>query len=418
MSEIKNNEKNIDSPPVKEEIKKPEDHKKQEDMGNNLDRMRSTGGTSLESKTAQSRITETPNQKEIKEGKSKSTETQDKRTAIGTKLDNLSSTGNKKTDQQKLSDVEQTEKETKYKADSKEYYGKLSNEAKSTYESSKAENLIANHKRNYKLDNEDNAVAVNEKLKENPNWKPDPVSFKDLNSEERQNLSNRCADILEDTPEDKRQDFRVPSPEKIKGVTSDGRIIENWKPRTDGAEEGTRRMEIPQKGQIIDRIGSESGNYFSPMNKSGEPYSLKERATGDRINGKDITESNAYRQYEVLKDFNKDNFLDAITTSNLTNAEKINMRGQLESYYNDCKSTTSENHKGEAYTKEDQNADGVKTAKIAPMFQKDDGGAVQYETPFTAEELKKIGMIKEYKPENSSKTENSNTKDKSEINSA
>ena len=93
MSEIKNNEKKIDNPPVKEDIKKLEDLKKQENMGNNLDRIRSTGGTSLESKTSQSRVTEASNQKEIKEDKSKSTETQDKRSAIGAKLDNLSSTG-------------------------------------------------------------------------------------------------------------------------------------------------------------------------------------------------------------------------------------------------------------------------------------------------------------------------------------
>lgn len=93
MSEIKNNEKNMDNPPAKEEIKKPEDHKKQEDMGNDLDRMRSTGSTSLEAKTSQSRITETPKQKEIKETKTKTPDVQDKKAVIGSKLENLSSTG-------------------------------------------------------------------------------------------------------------------------------------------------------------------------------------------------------------------------------------------------------------------------------------------------------------------------------------
>ena len=61
-------------------------------------------------------------------------------------------------------------------------------------------------------------------------------------------------------------------------------------------------------------------------------------------------------------------------------------------------------HKGEAYVKDGKSADGVKTAEAAPMFEKDDGGAVQYDTPFTAEELKKMGMIKEVKTENGSNT--------------
>ena len=114
MSEIKNNEKNIDNPPVKEEIKKPEDHKKQEDMGNNLDRMRSTGGTSLESKTAQSRITETPKQKEIKEDKTKTADVQDKKTVIGSKLENLSSTGTmKESEKDRLEKIEGVKEITK-----------------------------------------------------------------------------------------------------------------------------------------------------------------------------------------------------------------------------------------------------------------------------------------------------------------
>ena len=117
MSEIKNNEKNIDNPPVKEEIKKPEDHKKQEDMGNNLDQMRSTGGTSLESKTAQSRITETPKQKEIKEDKTKTADVQDKKTVIGSKLENLSSTGT-----MKESEKDRLEKTEGVKEITKPYY--------------------------------------------------------------------------------------------------------------------------------------------------------------------------------------------------------------------------------------------------------------------------------------------------------
>lgn len=120
MSEIKNNEKNIDNPPVKEEIKKPEDHKKQEDMGNNLDRMRSTGGASLEAKTAQSRILETPKQKEIKENKAKNVDVQDKKTTIGSKLENLSSAGTVK--EKEHSEKNRLEKADGVKEITKPYY--------------------------------------------------------------------------------------------------------------------------------------------------------------------------------------------------------------------------------------------------------------------------------------------------------
>ena len=219
--------------------------------------------------------------------------------------------------------------------------------------------------------------------------------YKELSSSEKEDLSNKCKELINSIPKEERGNFRVPEPEKIKGVNSEGRIIEAWKPNTDGAVEGSRHMETPQKGQVIDRIGGDGGNYFSPIGEDGKPVSLKERAIGDYLPEKNITDNASYHAYEVQQDFTKENFQKAIEDSDLTPAEKNNMMSDLEDYYADCAALDSLQHPGDTYAEDEKTADGVKTGTIAPMFKEDDGGATQYITPFSAAQLQKIGIIKE-----------------------
>ena len=221
------------------------------------------------------------------------------------------------------------------------------------------------------------------------------TSYKELSPTEKENLSNKCKELMNSIPKKERGNFRVPEPEKIKGVNSEGRIIEAWKPNTDGAVEGSRHMETPQKGQVIDRIGGDGGNYFSPMGENGKPVSLKERAIGDYLPENNISDNASYHAYEVQQDFTKENFQKAIENSDLTPAEKDNMMSDLEDYYADCAASDSPQHPGDTYTEDEKTADGVKIGTIAPMFKEDDGGATQYITPFSAAQLQKIGMIKE-----------------------
>ena len=219
--------------------------------------------------------------------------------------------------------------------------------------------------------------------------------YKELSSTEKEALSNKCKELMNSIPKEERGNFRVPEPEKIKGVNSEGRIFEAWKENTDGAVEGSRHMETPQKGQVIDRIGGDDGYYFSPMGEDGKPVSLKERAIGDYLPEKNISDNASYHAYEVQQDFTKENFQKAIENSDLVPADKSRMMSNLENYYADCAASDSPHHLGDTYAEDKKNADGVKTGTIAPMFQEDDGGATQYITPFSAARLQKIGMIKE-----------------------
>lgn len=147
-------------------------------------------------------------------------------------------------------------------------------------------------------------------------------------------------------------------------------------------------METPTKGQIIDRIGEEDSNYFSPMDKNGKPYSLESRAIGDYLPKENISDNASYHAYEILQDFTKENFKNAINDSGLEDIDKEKWLKRLDAYYDECADATAKDHVGDTYADNSSEADGVKTGKIAPMFKSDDGGATQYITPFSAGELK------------------------------
>ena len=228
-------------------------------------------------------------------------------------------------------------------------------------------------------------------------------------------MSDKLKAQINETPKGERGNYRVPEPEKIKGISvsdsGDARIAENWKDGSDGAKPGTRHMETVKsegpdgKPTIIDRVGGENGNYFSPMGPDGEPYSLKKRAIGDYLPHEKLQDNDSYHQYEVKQDFTRDNFEKAINDTYDDPQEREFMKKRLDRYYDDaCHDTDTDNHDGEKYFDgAPEHADGVKTGEIDQMFLKDgdeygkgtDGGGIQYITPFNAELLQEMGMIEE-----------------------
>ncbi len=237
---------------------------------------------------------------------------------------------------------------------------------------------------------------------------------KEFNLGEKVVLSNATKRQINNVPKGLRGNYRVPEPEKIKGVRVDpegnARIVENWKPNSDGAKSGTRHMEIVRavgedgKPTLIDRIGAENGNYFSPMNPEGEPYSLKERGIGDYLPEKDIQENDSYHLYKVLKDFTRENFEKAIEETYQGDRRNEQMDRLYDYYKVATKKSLKDGHPDEKYCNcSVDDADGVKTGEIDQMFLKDgdeygkgtDGGGMQYITPFSVDELKKMKMIEE-----------------------
>lgn len=254
----------------------------------------------------------------------------------------------------------------------------------------------------------DSAEAPVEKDKYGNDYKP-------LSREEAQELSDKLKSQIDNVPKGEGGNYRVPEPEKIKGVSvndrGEARIVENWRDGTDGAKSDTRYMETVKatgedgKPTVIDRIGGENGNYFAPMNSDGEPYSLKERATGDYLPNVNIQDNDSYHPYEVKQDFTRENFEKAINDTYDDPDVREDKMDALNAYYNDATSDSYTNgHDGEKYCDctPDQ-ADGVKTGEIDQMFLHDgdeygkgtDGGGQQYITPFSAKELQEMGMIEE-----------------------
>ncbi len=239
--------------------------------------------------------------------------------------------------------------------------------------------------------------------------------YKPLSRDEARALSDKLKYQIDDVPNVQRGNYRVPEPEKIKGVKIDPegnvRIVEAWKENTDGALANTRRMEIVKATNsdgsptIIDRVGGESGDYFSPMKPNGEPYSLQERAIGDYLPEKRLQDNASYHQYEVQQDFTRENFEKAIRDTYDNPKEVADKLEQLEAYYEDATSDIGTyGHDGEKYCDVlSSEADGVKAGEIDQMFLKDgdgymkgtDGGAQQFITPFNAKDLLKMRMIKE-----------------------
>ena len=221
----------------------------------------------------------------------------------------------------------------------------------------------------------------------------DGEAYKPLTQEEKENLSNQNKDLIDSIPKDERGDLRVQEPEKIKGVTPGGKIVEAWKEDYDGSAKDTRHMETPKAGSEFDRIGSEKGNYVSPLDENGKPYPLEQRAIGDYLPEKNIEDNPSYHRYRVDKDFTQDNFLDAIDQSDYDQAKKDDLLDQLVDYYKDCADDKGEGHVGETFAPSEREADGVKASTIGPMFTDNDGGAPQYILPFDIETLKDLKMI-------------------------
>ena len=233
--------------------------------------------------------------------------------------------------------------------------------------------------------------------------------YKALTPQEKEQLSNVLKDHINSIPDGERGNYRVPEPEKIKGVEhrSDGsfRIVEAWKPNTDGTKEGTRHMEVvkakDQNGNptYIDRVGDNNGNYFSPMKEDGTPYELRKRAIGDFLPKKNIEENDSYHKYEVKQDFTKENFEAAIDKSYTDPNERKKQLQKLDAYYKDAASSEdTQGHDGDEYLHNSERIDGVKSGEIDNMFgtaDNPDGGAPQYITPFSAKELEQMDMIKE-----------------------
>lgn len=222
------------------------------------------------------------------------------------------------------------------------------------------------------------------------------VDKQPLSDEDKEELSNRQFEYLKNRNPEDRDDCRLPTPESIKSIEmKDGCaiIIQNWKEGTDGAELGSRKMEVIKRGITLDRIGTPDGRYLSPLNEYGRAYTEKERATGERMVEQPIEKNSSYHKYEVKQDLTRENFRKALD-SHYSGAELEAMKKQLKDYYEDCSDPMNPEHLDDPYSdKPADETDGIKAGKIDHMFTDNDGGGRQYIMPFSVSEMYKMELI-------------------------
>lgn len=160
----------------------------------------------------------------------------------------------------------------------------------------------------------------------------------------------------------------IKSPECIK---EDGTI--KW-PKADGyvvKEDG----ETPDKskvslkpGDVLDRYGSSTGTYTSPVGKTGKGCDYEQRTLPY------IENPNAYHQYEVLEDFER-------LKQRIESCQDQELISDIEGYME---------YKGMTY--EDLVPYGGEIAGHEPF--ESDGGGVQIQLPLPLTLLEKLGMIR------------------------
>lgn len=291
--------------------------------------------------------------------------------------------------------------EDPYDAVLKEEHANDSKETADKYEAESVKDELSSEESNNELNNFDYGPYTPEQIESHKGLESIAKEYSDkvLSDEDKKELSDRQYDYLKDRQPEDRDDCRVHTPESIKDVRvcSDGRyeVDQNWRQETDGAELGSREMEVVKAGSTIDRVGSGNGKYFSPMNDNGTPYSINERATGDRMVEDRIDQNSSYHQYEVKQDLSRENIESAID-KHYSGAEREAMQEELKAYYEDCCDPMNPQHKDDPYSdKPVDETDGIKAGKIDHMFTDNDGGGRQYIMPFSASEMCKMELIEE-----------------------
>ena len=155
-------------------------------------------------------------------------------------------------------------------------------------------------------------------------------------------------------------------PSKGDFLTNEGKIDWNkWAPN--GGQDGKVLIGedfAPKKGSLIDRYGSENGNYVSPM-LDGKPFTYEQRALPY------IEDKRQYHKYEVQYD----SIFDCIKCIKDEQTRNVLL--------NEYKTIAFSNNKSI-----------FSSSKIAPAFNQK-GGGIQYEFGFNIKTLIKIGYLKE-----------------------
>uniref|UniRef100_UPI0012BB8194 TNT domain-containing protein n=1 Tax=Streptococcus equinus TaxID=1335 RepID=UPI0012BB8194 len=163
--------------------------------------------------------------------------------------------------------------------------------------------------------------------------------------------------------------YQIPKDSSV--LTSEGKIDWNQTPENgfvlNQSGHAIKKSIIPQVGEMFDRYGLNSGRFTSPI-INGKPFTYDQRSLPY------IEDLTKYHQYEVTGDFSRiKEYVDRLSDNILK--EKL-YDDVLVFYGGDWSKVTTQ------------------SGRIAPAFGYS-GGGIQWQLPFSVDELQKLGLIKE-----------------------
>ncbi|MGT2866988.1 glycohydrolase toxin TNT-related protein [Streptococcus fryi] len=164
-------------------------------------------------------------------------------------------------------------------------------------------------------------------------------------------------------------DQQIPKDPSV--LTLEGKIDWSQTPENgfvlDEAGKAIKEDYIPKVGEVFDRYGPDSGRFTSPV-IDGKPFTYDQRSLPY------LEDASKYHQYEVIGDFSKiQDYVD--------NLSDIALREKL---YDDVA----------VYYGGDWNKVVAQSGDIAASFGAT-GGGIQWQMPFTVDELQRLGLVKE-----------------------
>ena len=163
--------------------------------------------------------------------------------------------------------------------------------------------------------------------------------------------------------------YQIPKDSSV--LTSEGRIDWNQTPENgfvlNQSGHAIKENIIPHVGEIFDRYGLNNGRFTSPI-MDGKPFTYNQRSLPY------IEDMTKYHQYEVTGDFSRiKEYVDRLPDNTLK--EKL---------YDDVL----------VFYGGDWNKVTTQSGRIAPAFGCS-GGGIQWQLPFSIDELQKLGLIRE-----------------------
>ena len=208
-----------------------------------------------------------------------------------------------------------------------------------------------------------------------------------LSLEQKENMVNELKQEYDNTPKEDRGNTFVPeSPDYLKdgaisrAETADGNhsswVNYEW-PDNDGFKtendmDGNpivdRQETTMHKGDVVDRVGHNSGRFTSPV-ENGEPGSVESRALPYHFTESNIENEPSYHQFRAKDDITPENIQDKI--NNVSDPVKQ-------------KSLQREFDKGDGKTYE---------GEIGHAFADGDGGGTQYHMPMSIQSLIDLDLL-------------------------